>query len=248
MRWTTENRSRVADMLREGMSAGMIAIRLEQPRSAVCGIVRRDEELKAIGFKREKGQKFVNVTTWTNEAKERVGELLKAGKTAREISLEFGVSRNSIASLVSRDDALAAIGFARQGTSFNGGRKSKLSQEERRERRRQYMKQYHSENPRTVAKPKLRVVSNNVQLMVEDWLKANGGARRFQRGESADPLAVQAWLRERGVDCNGVSRTCGAAYKVSRGSGAAKRMSWADVLAMVDKMRRAEGLQPFVAR
>ena len=53
--WTGERKRIVANLLREGKSAGQIATYMEISRSSVIGLVHRDAGLSEIGFARSKG-------------------------------------------------------------------------------------------------------------------------------------------------------------------------------------------------
>lgn len=53
--WTGERKRIVANLLREGKSAGQIATYMEISRSSVIGLVHRDAALSKIGFTRSKG-------------------------------------------------------------------------------------------------------------------------------------------------------------------------------------------------
>lgn len=55
--WTEEDDNRIAEMLRDGLSASQIAARLgdDVTRNAIIGRVGRSEALRAIGFKRRPG-------------------------------------------------------------------------------------------------------------------------------------------------------------------------------------------------
>lgn len=48
--WTDDEKNHVAVLLRAGLSAGKIAVRLECSRNAVIGVVSRDPVLKKIGL------------------------------------------------------------------------------------------------------------------------------------------------------------------------------------------------------
>ena len=57
MNWTDEIKEQIAEMLREGLTASQIATRIGGvTRNAVIGVIHRDKRLKAIGFKRSKGE------------------------------------------------------------------------------------------------------------------------------------------------------------------------------------------------
>ncbi|KAB2772148.1 GcrA family cell cycle regulator [Brucella anthropi] len=50
--WTEERKSAVANLLREGLSAGQISTRLGVSRNAVIGVIHRDKALSEIGLVR----------------------------------------------------------------------------------------------------------------------------------------------------------------------------------------------------
>jgi len=50
--WTEERKSAVANLLREGLSAGQISTRLGVSRNAVIGVIHRDKTLSEIGLVR----------------------------------------------------------------------------------------------------------------------------------------------------------------------------------------------------
>ncbi|TIM14479.1 MAG: hypothetical protein E5Y67_12430 [Mesorhizobium sp.] len=185
---------------------------------------------------------------WTVETKAIVAERLRAGDTAAQIGARLDVSRSAITGLLNRDKELAAIGFARSGTSFNGGRTPRITPEEKRERQRQYSRAYlqrRRNGSNVVPFPQVRrIVSNNVPLMVDDWLKLNGGPRRFEQGVTTDTWLVRQYLTDRGISVTG---TYGK-WKIVRGPGRPKTGTWAAVMEIVDEIRLAEGLQPFACR
>lgn len=53
-KWTPEEKQRVAEMLREGLSASQIGHRFGKTRNSVIGVVGRDNELREIGFARSR--------------------------------------------------------------------------------------------------------------------------------------------------------------------------------------------------
>lgn len=193
---------------------------------------------------------------WSDHDKGRVAVMLKDGKSAREIGDSLGTTKNSIISLVRRNRDLAAIGFA----SRPGGQMPP-PKDERQAYDRAYTRAWRAQKkgvvipfpapirapgrPRTsdAPRPALRVVSNNVPLMVQDWLDKNGGARRFERGVSTDPWIIRQYLADRGITTNGFR----CKWSVSNGRGRPKITTWAGVMEIVDSFRLAEGLQPFVA-
>lgn len=87
-------------------------------------------------------------------------------------------------------------------------------------------------------------VWNNDALSVEDWLKRNGGARKFEAGFSADYFGLQRFLADRGVT---LVRNK-SHYKIKSGRGRPRTVSWQEVCRIVDEHRVAEGLSPIKAR
>jgi hypothetical protein len=195
---------------------------------------------------------------WTVEAKAIVAERLKAGDTAREIGERLGVSRSSITGLLDRDIDLAKIGLTRKATGRNGGRIRRFTLEEQMQRKREYNKLYQAKRrsrsnvvqfPGSFQRrpeqqrdtPALRVVSNNIPLMVQDWLDKNGGPRRFEHFATTDTWIIRTYLEERGIKLNGHR----GRWAISRGKGRPRIGTWADVMQIADDFRMAEGLQPF---
>lgn len=54
-RWKGERLERITQMLKDGLSAGEIAIEFNMTRGAICALVWRTPSLKAIGFARPQG-------------------------------------------------------------------------------------------------------------------------------------------------------------------------------------------------
>lgn len=194
---------------------------------------------------------------WSPEQRDRVADLLQAGKTAKQIGEAIGVTRNSIIGIVQRDGRLRSIGFA--GTNHGSTRKRELTDEDRRQRRNQYCRAYratqktgaivvpfpkplkHIKQSSPQHLPKLRVVSNNVPLLVRDWLDRNGGARKFEQTATSDTWVIRLYLEERGIKLNGHRGKWG----ISTGRGRPRLGTWADVMKIADEFRIAEGLEPF---
>jgi len=78
--------------------------------------------------------------------------------------------------------------------------------------------------------------------MISAWLDANGGARRFEEGETADGERIRKELREAGYR---IHRRAGSWF-VGRGHGRPKKMPWAGVIALWDELRAARGLPPLL--
>lgn len=188
---------------------------------------------------------------WPDEQKAKVAVLLKEGKSAREIGTALGFSKNSIIGLVRRNSDLAAIGYASRPD-----RKVPPPQNERQAYDREYMRAWKAKQrgvvipfpmkgkpkAKQVQKPELRVVSNNVPMMVQDWLEKNGGPRRFEYNATADKLAVKLYLEERGVKVNGYQ----GKWTLSTGRGRPRPIKWVDAIQIADEFRAKEGLEPFL--
>ncbi len=111
----------------------------------------------------------------------------------------------------------------------------------------------HSNITRAAAAPKAKrqvVVPRPVDGakdadLVAQWLEANGGARRFQRGDSADYSAMTFFLRDRGYDV-AYSQKGGRKVTIKRtGSmGRPRSMSFQELVEFVDSIRLEEGLEP----
>lgn len=190
---------------------------------------------------------------WSQEAKATVAKMLVQGKTAAQIGKVVDKSRNAVVGVVHRDPELAKIGFS--GRNWR-------TKEERLAQRKKYDAAYRAkqrgetnvirikfgrqpkEIGHTSAPPKLRVVSNNVPMMISDWLAQHGGARRFEHAATSDTMAIRLYLEERGIKLNGHR----GKWAISRGPGRPKTGTWADVMRIADDFRVAEGLQPFAAR
>lgn len=206
---------------------------------------------------------------WSAEAREKVATMLREMKTAKEIGDFFNVTRSAITGLIARDKGLCAIEDRRRGKSTAGGKVKRRTAEEIQQWRREYNRAYAAQrrekakqsgkviqfpaktrrSPQPPApKPKLIVVSNNVDLMVKDWLAKNGGPRRFADNDTTSDVFVAEYLKERGVFVNRTRMDWGSAagrWKMSRGQGRPKMVAWAEILRVADEFRIAEGLQPF---
>jgi hypothetical protein len=209
---------------------------------------------------------------WSAEAREKVATMLREKKTAKEIGDFFNVTRSAITGLIARDIGLCAIEDRRRGKSTAGGKVKRRTAEEIRQWRREYNRAYAAQRREKAKKtgtiiqfpaktrrsperpdhkpPQLTVVSNNISLMVEDWLKKHGGPRRFADNDTTNDIYVAEYLKERGVIARRTRMDWGSAggrWNVSRGAGRPKAASWADILRIADEFRVAEGLPPFKA-
>jgi hypothetical protein len=231
-----------------GICAREIAAALGVTKAVVCSFYHRYPEafveqplrVRAVGTSpRRKKPGGAKPSPWTPEKRAKVGSMLADGCSSAKIAAEFGTTRNAIIGLVGRDDALVAIGFK------SGVGRKRLSDEERRQRRNATVRKYRATlAPMSSGRPERKpfkpvVVSNNVKLMVQDWIAQNG-VRRFERGDMTDYYHLTNWLRERGYHLSQVS----SKYFLRDGQGRPRQMTWDKVIALVDNLRRAEGLQP----
>lgn len=209
---------------------------------------------------------------WTDEAKARVAELLAQGKSASAIGKSLGVTRNAIVGIVHRDAGLKYLGLAGYGergrapklTQEQITERKRQHERSRRERMRQYQKAYAAQkrgivipfpeptrklpanSPRLAGprpNPVMSVVSNNVPLMVQDWLAKNGGARKFGERETTQSWEMRSFLADRGVTVGFVRGS--DKWNLSRDGGRPRIVKWADIMRLVDEIRIAEGLPPF---
>lgn len=82
------------------------------------------------------------------------------------------------------------------------------------------------------------------EASVDAWMVANGGPRRFARGESADFFALQRWLLAHDYV---LSAHAGSFFIRPRG-GERKKMKWPQVIDLVDTIRAATGLETILPR
>lgn len=181
---------------------------------------------------------------WTEQDRARIGAFLMDGLSASQIGNEMGVTRNAIIGLVHRDKNLRAIGFARKGGGNNGGgRPRKHSAETVKERARErarahyWRQKAHRKAKAKAANPPKPAVS------IEEWLRLNGGPRRFERGFSTDYFNIRQYLIERGIRIENHQNR----LKLYEGNRP-RIVSWEEVHAMVDEFRIAEGLTPIIQR
>lgn len=83
-------------------------------------------------------------------------------------------------------------------------------------------------------------------MNVEQWLAANGGPRKFARGDSGDLFALKSWLLARGYEFKNSSMHI--SIKKIGTYGAPRKMTPTKVIEFVDELRRAEGLEPLRRR
>lgn len=85
----------------------------------------------------------------------------------------------------------------------------------------------------------VRQVPQELRTMIDAWLAANGGPRRFRRGESSDFVFLQRWLYGRGY----VLSSAKGSFFLRNGHGDPRQVKWPEVIAVVDTLRAAEGLE-----
>lgn len=184
-----------------------------------------------------------NPQYWSPEEKARVAELLKEGLSAGKICKHFGVTRNAICGLVARDETLKVIGL-RGGHA--GGKKRRLTDDQRKENARRSAREYYHRAKKPASKsqrivPPREVPKLSLVTSVEEWLKENGGPRKFERGFSTDYYSIRQYLAERGVRIENHQNR----LKLYEG-GRPKIVSWDVVHSIVDEFRIADGLTPIL--
>lgn len=78
--------------------------------------------------------------------------------------------------------------------------------------------------------------------LVKGWLAQNGGPRKFKRGDTADPLGIKFWLRPRGYEMS-FTQKGGMAVKRIGAEGKPRAVTLKQLIAFVDRLRAAEGLE-----
>lgn len=79
-------------------------------------------------------------------------------------------------------------------------------------------------------------------VLINEYI-ARKGVRRFERGASSGYDALQHFLYARGYDMRRIQTTY-SLKKIGR-PGFGRRMGWVKLIAFVDELRLAEGLEPF---
>jgi hypothetical protein len=98
--------------------------------------------------------------------------------------------------------------------------------------------------------PEAGVTGPDAELVAR-WLAEHGGPRRFARGDSASPESLAAFLEARGYlitapDWPANLKSCLLRKVGARGRPRAIKPR--EVIALVDEMRLAEGLEPIAPR
>ena len=94
--WTGERKRIVANLLREGKSAGQIASYMEISRSSVIGLVHRDAALSEIGFARSKGPSEKSKAALSSARRTEPKSAPK--RTARQLSVVAAVKAEDMGS------------------------------------------------------------------------------------------------------------------------------------------------------
>lgn len=83
--------------------------------------------------------------------------------------------------------------------------------------------------------------------LVAAWLKKHKRPRRFKRGESMNPTGLMFFLRDRGYEASFTGWRAGGKCRVKKhgAMGPGKNLDMHGVIALVDELRLAEGLEPF---
>ncbi|WP_171379948.1 GcrA family cell cycle regulator [Brucella pseudogrignonensis] len=97
--WTGERKRIVANLLREGKSAGQIATYMEISRSSVIGLVHRDADLKEIGFARSvaHAERKKSSTPKAERTKQKLSVVAKAAPAKPEILRPRNIAPLSVA-------------------------------------------------------------------------------------------------------------------------------------------------------
>lgn len=86
----------------------------------------------------------------------------------------------------------------------------------------------------------------NDDALVAGWLAQHGGPRRFERGDSATLDALKWFLRDRGYEVS-FTQKGGMALKNTGAPGRPRTVKLRDLVAFVDELRAAEGLERIAA-
>ena len=177
---------------------------------------------------------------WSADEHETMVRMAAEGCPMSQVAKVLGRSRNAIAGRAIRH-GIKFLGIVKRGPKGPRGPKQVTAQVIR------FPKPPKATAaPRAVAKPAsppkpLKVVTQNTDLMVQDYL-AKHGARRFEPGFSTDYHNLKNYLQERGVSLNLKS----SSPYVSHGRGRPRKCTWGEVIAIADRFRVAEGMTPIL--
>lgn len=230
-----------------------VRVAIPEPEPAVsraalphAKVSRKAQKPKAITTKAAEPPARKNKATgnWTPERISKMLHMWRDGFSASEIAERLGgVSRSAVCGKVwrLRNPLDAALSSRARKSVPKKANKPKAPKAESR-----------SNVPGAVAaKPKAATVVVALPVrgvsdadLVTGWLAQHGGPRRFERGDSADPLSLKIFLRERGYEMSYRWRGGGKPTLRKIGArGAPKRMTLRDVVSFVDRLRAMEGLE-----
>jgi len=92
-------------------------------------------------------------------------------------------------------------------------------------------------------RPAIKDVEPAVRQTIEDWLRENGGPRRFEPGTSNDFDAVRHFLAARNYQASFSQR---GEVRVERDGEKTRRLTVAAFFRFVDTIRVSEGLPTFL--
>lgn len=174
---------------------------------------------------------------WTDEDVEACRKLLAEGLSASQIGKRLGFTRGSVISKVHRTPALMAEGF-KQGRPNPTKIKSA---------RRSHARALPISVPAPAPVP-VAPASQDVRSMADEWMKRNGGPRRFENGCTTNTDILFAYMRTKGFYCRCVGTGRGMQIQVSGGKAKTRRVSFQAFMAMVDEHRVKDGLEPIALR
>lgn len=92
-------------------------------------------------------------------------------------------------------------------------------------------------------RPAIKDVEPAIRRTIEDWLRENGGPRRFKQGTSNDFDAVRHFLAARGYEARFSQR---GEVTVEHATERRRRFTVAAFFRFVDTIRIGEGLPPYL--
>lgn len=181
---------------------------------------------------------------WTDEDKRQLAEYAAAGLPASQIEKKFeGRTRSSVCGVAHRM-GIKLMGPNGGNTNRKGTRKPRTKSNvvpfKPKPKPRPIKPEYSEPKPVASKKPKLSVVSNNVDLMVADWLAKNGGPRRFERGMTSSAEWIRVYLGGHGYSF--------AIWRRNTPRLNGRVTTWPKIHDLVDRFREAEGLPTLKVR
>lgn len=174
---------------------------------------------------------------WTPERVQKMLTMWRDGHSASEIAQELGggITRSAVCGKAWRlrnpaDAALSSRARKKQPKKANKP------------------KSHSNIITRAAAAPKAKTVVVALPVsgvsdadLVKGWLAQNGGPRKFATGDSGDTFAMKSWLWERGYEMTYVQKRL--AVRRAGSTRKPQRMNRPELVAFVDKLRAAEGLE-----